>query len=64
MGHIDTSEIIKTTAKKLNSYFRSPQIEHSRELHFFASSQEVEHQLDVFVDASTWAKAAKIYLRI
>ena len=26
MGHIDTSEIIKTTAKKLNSYFRSPQL--------------------------------------
>ena len=47
----------------LNSYFGSPPIEHSRALSFLASSQEIEHQLHVFVDASTCSMAAIIYLR-
>ena len=53
----------KPLQKILNSYFGSPPIEHSRALSFLASSQEIEHQLHVFVDASTCAMAALIYLR-
>ena len=53
----------KPLQKILNSYFGSPLIEHSRALSFLASSQEIEHQLHVFVDASTCAMAAIIYLR-
>ena len=47
----------------LNSYFGSPPIEHSQALSFLANSQEILHQLHVFVDASTCAMAAIIYLR-
>ena len=53
----------KPLQKLLNSYFGSPPIEHSRALSFLASSQEIEHQLHVFVDASTCAMAAITYLR-
>ena len=53
----------KPLQKILNSYFESPPIEHSRALNFRASSQEIEHQLHVFVDASTCTIAAVIYLR-
>ena len=53
----------KPLQKKLNSYFKAPLIEHSRALNFLASSQEIEHQLHIFVDASTCAIAAIIYLR-
>ena len=53
----------KQLQKILNSYFGSPPIEHLRALNFHANSQEIEHQLNVFVDASTCAIAAIIYLR-
>ena len=53
----------KPLQKILNSYFESSLIEHSRALSFLASSQEIERQLHVFVDASTCAMAAIIYLR-
>ena len=55
----------KPLQKKLNSHYESPPppIEHSPALNFLASSQEIEHQLHVFVDASTCAIAAIIYLR-
>ena len=53
----------KTLQRKLNGYFGSPPIEHSRALNLLASSHENEHQLHVFVDASTCAMAAVTYLR-
>ena len=53
----------KPLQKKLNSYFGAALIEHWRALNFLASSQEIEHQLHIFVDASTCAIAAIIYLR-
>ena len=53
----------KPLQKILNSYFGSAPTEQSRALSFLASSQEIEHQLHVFVDASTCPIAAIIYLR-
>ena len=61
---VQNEELQKLLQKILNSYFESLAIERTRAINFRARSHEFEHQLQVFVDSSNCAMAAKNYLRV